>query len=143
MVPGQLFEEEVLEAADLHLVLLLLLQQLRLAQHQLGLVVLQRGRQQLAAESGPRGGEVDGGDGGPGGNCIKIGLPGKSILRDYRARLSIGRKVLKVMFWEVPPAGGPLLLLPTAQAGWWNSKNHYLQNLATDRQPRSACEVNF
>ena len=31
-----------------------------------------------------------------GGNGIKIGLPGKS-------------KVLKVMFWEVPPAGGPLL----------------------------------
>ena len=39
----------------------------------------------------------------------KIGLPGKSILRDYRAGLSICRKVLKVMFWEVPPAGGPLL----------------------------------
>ena len=31
---------------------------------------------------------------------------GKSV---YRAGLSIGRKVLKVMFWEVPPAGGPLL----------------------------------
>ena len=27
----------------------------------------------------------------------------------YRAGLSIGRKVLKVMFWEVPPAVGPLL----------------------------------
>ena len=27
----------------------------------------------------------------------------------YRVGLSIGRKVLKVMFWEVPPAGGPLL----------------------------------
>ena len=82
-IPGQLFEEEVLEAADLHLVLLLLLQQLRLAQLQLGLVVLERGRQQLAAESGPRGGEVDGGDGRPGGNCIKVVLPGKLILGYY------------------------------------------------------------
>ena len=27
----------------------------------------------------------------------------------YRARLSIGRKVLKTMFWEVPPADWQLL----------------------------------
>ena len=33
----------------------------------------------------------------------------KTSLNHYRAGLSIGRKVLKVIFWEVPPAGGPLL----------------------------------
>ena len=27
----------------------------------------------------------------------------------HMAGLSIGRKVLRVMFWEVPTAGGPLL----------------------------------
>ena len=31
------------------------------------------------------------------------------VAEHYRAGLSIGRKVLKVMFWEVPPAVGPLL----------------------------------
>ena len=39
--------------------------------------------------------------------------------------------------WGDPPAGGPLLQLLTAQAGWWNSPNSYLQNLANDGTPNS------
>ena len=35
--------------------------------------------------------------------------------------------------WEVPSADWLILLLPTAQGGWWNIPKHYLQNLATDR----------
>ena len=46
-------------------------------------------------------------------------------------------EVLSTTIWGVPPAGGPLLLLPTAQAGSWNSPNSYLRNLANDRTPRA------
>ena len=39
--------------------------------------------------------------------------------------------------WGVPPAGGPLLWLPTAQGGRGNYPNSYLQNLANDGTPNS------
>ena len=41
------------------------------------------------------------------------------------------------MIWGVPPARGPLLLLPTAQAGWWNILNLSQQNpgLRADESP--------
>ena len=55
----------------------------------------------------------------------------------YRAGRPISREVLKVMIWGVPPAGGPLLQLPTALASQGNSPNPHLQNLKTDRTPHS------
>ena len=41
--------------------------------------------------------------------------------RVYRAGHPICHKVLKIMFWEVPPADWLILWLPTAQAGPRNS----------------------
>ena len=39
----------------------------------------------------------------------------------YRAFFPVCRKVLKMLFWEIPPADWPTLQLPTAQAGPRNS----------------------
>ena len=39
----------------------------------------------------------------------------------YRVGRPICRKVLKIMFWEVPPADWLILWLPTSQAGPRNS----------------------
>ena len=39
----------------------------------------------------------------------------------YRAFFTVCRKVLKMLFWEIPPADWPTLQLPTAQAGPHNS----------------------
>ena len=37
--------------------------------------------------------------------------------KDYRAFFPVCREVLKMMFWEIPPADWLLVDLPTAQAG--------------------------
>ena len=57
------------------------------------------------------------------------------ISHHYTLRRSIMREVLPTIIWGVPPAGGPLLQLPTAQAGHGSYPKFYLQNLANDRPP--------
>ena len=45
--------------------------------------------------------------------------------------------VSSTRIWGAPPAGGPLLKLPTAQAGRGSSPNSRLQNLTHDGMPKS------
>ena len=49
----------------------------------------------------------------------------------------IVRQALMMRIWGVPPAGGLLLQLPTAQADRGNYPNSYRRNLANDRTPRA------
>ena len=50
----------------------------------------------------------------------------------YSVTQVVWHKVLLTQIWGVPPAGGPLLQLPTAQSGWWNNPNLSPQNLVPD-----------
>ena len=58
-------------------------------------------------------------------NCTAASTLIMLVIRDYnmfyRAGRPICRKVLKIMFWEVPPTDLLILLLPTALAGPRNS----------------------
>ena len=66
-----------------------------------------------------------------------------SRLQSGAAYHSLG---LEKKIWGVPPAGGPLLYLPTAQADLGNCPNSYLLNLANDRPPHLCsvlCVVKF
>ena len=56
-----------------------------------------------------------------GTSCKSDGRWKKKRAVFYRVGLPICRKVLKIMFWEVPKADWLILLLPTAQAGPRNS----------------------
>ena len=48
---------------------------------------------------------------------------------------------MKIRIWGLPPAGGPLLWLLTAQADRGNYTNSCLQNLANDTPPRSVLKM--
>ena len=61
----------------------------------------------------------------------------------YRAIRPVSRKVWKMMFSKIPPAGGPILQLPSAQADTRNLYQKRWQNLTTDGTNSGVVHLRF